>query len=271
MGADDDQLAEVVRVVEGALGDQIVGMYQYGSAVQGGLRPASDLDVFVVVGEPLGDGQRVALIAGLTEVSRSPADSSADSSPETGARPGRPVEVTVACHASLVPWPEAPRREFQYGEWLRADFDGGFRSPQVIDHDLAPLVATVLTASVPIIGPDAGELLAPVPPRSLVAAMQIEVGQLLDEIDTDTTNVLLTLCRMLYTATTGQVAPKDVAADWTVRTLEPRAADQLCRARDVYRHGTVSGSYEMAEVVALARDLADRIAELPLPGVNAPP
>lgn len=133
--------------------DHIMGLYHYGSGVLGGLRPASDLDVFVVVDESLEDEQRNALIRGLAEVSGSPGHAGS----------GRPVEVTVARRASLVPWPEAPLREFQYGEWLWAEFEAGHLSPQVVDHDLAPLIAAVLTASVPIVGPDADELLVPVP------------------------------------------------------------------------------------------------------------
>ncbi|MEM7341575.1 MAG: aminoglycoside adenylyltransferase family protein [Actinomycetota bacterium] len=253
MAADDDQLAAVFRVLEAAIGDQIVAMYQYGSAVHGGLRPASDLDVFVVVGEPLEDAQRVALVAGVGAVSGLPDDAGS----------GRPVEVTVARRASVVPWPDTPVREFQYGEWLRAEFEAGYLSPQVVDHDLAPLVTTVLTASVPIVGPPASDLLVPVPLTALVAAMKVEASQLIDELDSDTTNVLLTLCRMLFTAATGEVAPKDVAADWVLRELEPSAGDQLIRARDIYRDGSLAGSYDMVEVGALATDLADRIARLP--------
>lgn len=254
--ADADQLADVIEVVQAVLDDRIVAMYEYGSAVHGGLRPASDLDVFVVTDGPVDDEHRLALIAGLSNVSGSHHAGSA----------GRPVEVTIAQRESLVPWSPSPLREFQFGEWLRPDFDKGFLSPRTVDHDLAPLVATVLTASVPIVGPDARDLLVPVPQSSLTAAMQTGAVHLLDELESDTTNVLLTLCRMLFTASTGEVAPKHTAADWAMRTLRLPAPDQLILARDIYVHGQVDrNAYDMARVSALATDFAEQIARLPHP------
>lgn len=251
MAPDDEQLAAVINVVTNVIGEDIVAVYHYGSAVQGGLRPASDLDVFVVSRPPLTDAHRAALVDGLLPLSG------------PVAAPGRPVEVTVARHASLAPWPASPVRQFQFGEWLRADFEAGFRSPAVIDPDLAPLVATLLTASTPVVGPPAAELLAPVPQQSLLAAMQASSGPLLDDLVDDTTNVLLTLCRMLFTAATGEVAPKDVAAEWVLDHLRPEAPTQLAVARDRYLHGPLDQpDHDMAEADRLAAALFDWLSRI---------
>lgn len=247
MGPDDRQFTRVISVVRRTLGDSILAVYRYGSAVGGGLRPASDLDVFVVTDRAMIDAERVALVSGLGELSGA------------GGAGGRPVEVTVAQLSSLVPWPTAPIREFQFGEWLRADFDSGFISPQTVDHDLAALVATILTTSEPVMGPQARHLLEPVPRKSLLSAMREGVAPLLDDLTNDTTNVLLTLARMLFTAEVGSIAAKDEAAQWVIDLGVPKVAP-LAQAKEIYLHGDADvPPYDLVAVRALADELARRV------------
>jgi streptomycin 3"-adenylyltransferase len=50
--------------------------------------------------------------------------------------------------------------------------------------------------------------------------------------------VLLTLARIWTTLATGQIAPKDAAADWAIERLEPVERLALQQARDTYLAGT---------------------------------
>ena len=50
--ADRDQLNGVVELVQAVLGDAALAAYLYGSAVKGGLRKDSDLDIFLVTARP---------------------------------------------------------------------------------------------------------------------------------------------------------------------------------------------------------------------------
>ena len=50
--ADREQLDAVVAVIREAFGAGILGIYQYGSAISGELRPLSDLDVLQQGGDP---------------------------------------------------------------------------------------------------------------------------------------------------------------------------------------------------------------------------
>jgi streptomycin 3"-adenylyltransferase len=68
--------------------------------------------------------------------------------------------------------------------------------------------------------------------------MTDELPSLLDDLSTDTANVLLTLARMWLTLATGDFAPKDEAADWAIARLSPGESSALERARDTYRAGT---------------------------------
>ena len=56
---DAAQLDAVVAVITEALADNVLGIYQYGSAVSTTLRPHSDLDVLVVGDGPTTAGQRM--------------------------------------------------------------------------------------------------------------------------------------------------------------------------------------------------------------------
>ena len=80
------QLEQVVTIVRDVLEGDLAGAYLFGSAVLGGVRPRSDLDVLAVSG---GDP------------------------PE----PPRPVELTIVAQPDVTPWRYRPRRDFQYGEW----------------------------------------------------------------------------------------------------------------------------------------------------------
>ncbi|MFJ9174547.1 nucleotidyltransferase domain-containing protein [Streptomyces sp. NPDC102360] len=58
------QVECVVEALREVLGPDLVAVYLYGSAVSGGLRPHSDVDVFAVTGAPTTHDQRARLSAG---------------------------------------------------------------------------------------------------------------------------------------------------------------------------------------------------------------
>ena len=64
------QIDAVVEVADQVLEVGVVGLYLYGSAVVGGLRPHSDLDFLVVVKEPTTTAQRSKLVTRLRPISR---------------------------------------------------------------------------------------------------------------------------------------------------------------------------------------------------------
>ena len=230
---DSGQLDALVGGVLRTLGDSIVGVYLYGSAVLGGLRRFSDLDVLVVVDRPTNNDLRRQLLVEIMPVSGS-----------RGARlAGRPVEVTIVLHEMVKPWRPHQEREFQYGEWLRGEYEAGVVPEPQPDHDLAPLLTTVLTASAALIGPPAKEVIDPVPHEVLVASMRTAAPSLLADLDTDTTNVLLTLARMWHTEDTGIIVSKDEAATWTLDRLPKDLRTPLEHARAVYL-GEEDASFE---------------------------
>lgn len=231
-GARPDGVAdEVVGIVHDILGEAVVGAYLHGSAVLGGLRPTSDIDVLVAIDRPTGLEERRAIVDRLLGISGRRAYRG----------PGRPVELTIVVASEVRPWRYPPRAEFQYGEWLRDEYEAGRTPDPGPSPDLAPLIAMTLRgadAGQPsLFGPPATDVFDPVPPADLRRAIVAGVPGLLADLATDTRNVLLTLARIWSTVATGELQSKDAAAAWAAERLPAAQRPVLDRARSMYVEG----------------------------------
>ena len=121
------------------LRDDVVGAYLFGSAVLGGLRRDSDLDVLAVVKRPMTLEQKKGLVRPLLTLS--------------GRDGRRHVELTVVVESEIRPWRYPPHMDFQYGDWLRSDFANGKAEPLTTENpDLAILLAMVRRCGEPSSG-----------------------------------------------------------------------------------------------------------------------
>lgn len=216
-----EQLAEIVALTEGVLGREVIGTYLHGSSVFGGLRPASDVDVLVVTRRRMDEDERRALVGGLLGISGSRNDA-------------RPVELTVVVRSEVRPWRYPPVGDFLYGEWLRAEYEAGKVPRPEPAPDLALLLSMALSGDHPLTGPPPAQVLDPVPHTDLVRASVAGIPGLLDGLDGDTRNVLLTFARIWTTLATGRILPKDTAADWALDRLPPEHRPVIEHARSLY-------------------------------------
>lgn len=252
---DDEAVGRQADAVAGVLdavlpAGALVGLARYGSSVAGGLRPDSDLDLFGVVARRLADDEKRALVDGLVPISWR----------RTRPKDWRPVELTLVAHDDVRPWRYPPRFEFQYGEWLRDELLSGDLAPWPPSNpDVAMLVTMVRGSGTALRGPHPAELLEPVPPADLVRAILAELPSLMEELESDTRNVLLTLARMWLTVATGQIASKDAAATWALERVRATSRPALEEARGGYL-GSVEDRWEdLAAARTTADDLVDRI------------
>jgi predicted nucleotidyltransferase len=243
----DAQVDAALGVLRQALGPtKIIGAYLYGSAVEGGLRPDSDLDLFVVTDRSLEAAEKARIVEGLLPISGR----------ERGPPTWRPLEVTVVAQPEVRPWRYPARMEMQYGEWLRPAFLAGEIEPHPAENpDLGVMITMVRERGRALVGAPAREVLDAVPHADLVRAMADSVPSLLDDLVDDTRNVLLTLARTWTTVATGEIHSKDAAADWALVQLPEHLRPMLARARDLYREG---GHGEWPDAGAV-RDLAEHI------------
>ncbi len=146
----------------------------------------------------------------------------------------RPLELVVFHNADLETSVYPARGEFIYGEWLRDAFEAGEIPEPASDPEFTLLLAQARQDAKPLIGPDPTELLPITPEADIRRAIGDALPVLLDTLDGDERNVLLTLARMWRTLATGEFVPKDVAAEWAVQRLSAGPAATVAHAREAY-------------------------------------
>ncbi|KAF0811179.1 3''-adenylyltransferase [Alcanivorax sp. S71-1-4] len=225
-----EQVSRACVIIDRHLGHVLQAIHLYGSALDGGLKPYSDIDLLVTVNRRLDETSRHTLIHTLQQ------DLLAISAPPGESDTLRALEVTVVTCNELVPWRYPPRRELQFGEWLRDDLRAGIYEPPMPDHDLAILITKIRQRSIAVIGPPAVDLFDAVPKADFYAALADTIAQWQDEPDWqgDERNVVLALARIWYSASTGEIASKQRAAEWGLEQLPARHRDVLDLARSAY-------------------------------------
>jgi len=232
----------------------IVGVHLFGSAATSGLRPDSDVDLLVLTRRSLTRAERAGLVSLLLSVSGWRGQ--AERFPEVAAR--RPIELTGLVVDDVVPLREEPRRDFQYGEWLRAELVDGHLPLPVRDPDVVTLLATAHSAHRVLRGSRLEEVVPPVPEHLLRRALLASLPDVLAGLEGDERNTLLTLARTLVTLDSGRIVAKDEAAELIAPTLSGPDRALLLRARDGYRGSTTDEWADAARVASLAHRLAER-------------
>lgn len=159
------QAAAACDAIERHLGATLKAIHLFRSALDGGLKPRSDVDLLVTVSTRADEPTRRALMLDLLAVSAPPA--------RTGGM--RALEVTVVALDEVVPWRHPARRELQFGEWRRRNPEAGSVEPALVDHDLAILLTKVRRHSV-VPRPAAAALFEHVPAQDFVAALWATVA-----------------------------------------------------------------------------------------------
>lgn len=219
------QLHAALELVQKILAQNLQALYLHGSAVAGGLRPQSDLDILAVVDAPLSKAQRQALIAALLSVS----------APHP-ATPGGPrcIELVVCRRLDLQGKAYPAKVEFIFGEWLRDAFKEGYLSEAALDPEYTLLLAQARQQAQLIVGLDVLADVPATPIEHIRQAMRDSVVPLYEGLRGDERNVLLTLARMWRTAVHGDFVTKEQAAAWAIPKLPPALAQTLDYARLAY-------------------------------------
>ena len=212
---------QVQLVVREVLGKSVSGIYLFGSAIMGGLRSDSDVDVLVLVKESLTFENRQMLVNRLLKVSGKVGN----------AHSIRPLELTIIKLSDVVPWHYPPRAEFVYGEWLREEYKKGVYPESAYDPDLTIVLKKVIDHSIPMYGDKAVDIFEPITITDIRRAIRESLPGLLEGFKGDERNAMLTLARMWLTVTTGVIVSKDKAAEWAIKQLPKEFASVLNEAR----------------------------------------
>jgi streptomycin 3"-adenylyltransferase len=231
----------------------VAGIYVHGSSTTAGLHQDSDIDLLLLTHRSLAAQERRDLTELLLRYSGRRATVEA----------GTPIEVTSVVYPSLVPWRYPPTCDYQYGEWLRDDFSAGTVPQRHTAPDLAILLASARASNEPLRGPCLDELIEAVPPADVRHAIHDSLPALLDDLNGDERNVLLTLARMIVTLESDEIVPKDQAVRRINSRVAPADATLLDLARRGYLGETVDDWTRLsAQARATAEHLAARVREL---------
>ena len=220
------QLSQALNVIERHLESTLLAVHLYGSALSGGLKPYSDIDLLVTVNTSLDETVRQALFVELLEVSAFPGES----------KTLRALEVTILVRSDIVPWRYPARRELQFGEWQRQDILAGSFEPATADPDLAILITQARQHSIALVGSSAKDFFMAVPECDLFKALAdtLRLWNSRPDWAGDERNVVLALSRIWYSAASGKIAPKEVAASWVMERLPAHHQPVLLEARQAY-------------------------------------
>jgi predicted nucleotidyltransferase len=208
--------------VQEILGDQLVGMYLYGSLANGDFDEHSDIDILTVT-----DGEISAnTFSALKELHKKIND--LDS----------PWAIQV--EASYIP--QRALRRFDPGDKLHPHMDRG--SDEVLHmvlHESDWMIQRYLLRErgIAISGPGLRELIDPVSSddlrQAVVDVLPLWINPKLEEPAQINKRgyqsyCVLTLCRMLYTLKHGEILSKSAAAQWGIKNLDPRWRPLIERA-----------------------------------------
>ena len=149
MEAERAYLAELAEKLQGILGESLVGVYAGGSWALGGYEPPdSDLDVAVVIPEPLSDEAADGLVAALRH--------------EAFPCPARGLELVVYTWESAASATTNPGFELNLNTGARLTFRAD-REPQPGERHWFAVDRSVLAAhGIALLGPPAAQVFAPI-------------------------------------------------------------------------------------------------------------
>ncbi|OFW73369.1 MAG: hypothetical protein A2Y55_12045 [Actinobacteria bacterium RBG_16_68_12] len=246
--ATETQIELLVKGVRDVLRGDLVGAYLHGSAVLGGFRPDSDIDVIVVSRRRTTADEKRRLTDLLLSISGRRAS----------LRPGRPIELDIVVESEIRPWRYPPRFDFHYSELLRERFESGKLEPwtSTTNRDLASAVTMVLLGDKPLAGPQPVKVFDPVPRSDYIDAILRDIGTVDEFLPWDTRNVVLTLPRIWSAVATEAVYSKESAASWALPRLPEEHRAVLERARAAYR-GEAEDSWD--DIRPQVRAYADHV------------
>lgn len=245
-----EQIQAVKSAIHRVFGSELIAIYLHGSAVSGKLRPQSDIDLLAIIDRPMTNNQRTKLLAKLLQISgRHP----------TTSENQRCIEVIIFLQSDLFNHSFPARAEFLYGEWLRDNFKAGKIPIPMRNPEYTLVLAQARHQSILLYGKNPAVLLPEIPIKYIHLAMREALPALLDGLQGDERNVILTLARMWYTATTSKFVTKDTAAAWAIPQMSNQNALLLDHARRAYL-GEIKDKWKHKSVGV--QKLAQHIQEL---------
>jgi len=256
----DQDLRQWVDAIVGRLGqlDGVVAVYLHGSLAMGSyFRPKSDVDLLVIVEDPLVEPKRRDLAADLLEYF--------DHRPIIGG-----VELSVVLRRSLESFMHPMPYEFHFSETWVEDVRGGGTGPRGIDRDLAAHCTMTRLCGLALLGPAPASVIGDVPHDAYLDAVMDDARWIVEGgIVESPVHGALNLCRSLQLVLEDPVLPpsKEESARWALDNLSVEHRPIVAAALECYRshaqvpsdlrrfHGHRWDEEPLLDIAAYAQDL----------------
>lgn len=214
-----DALLDGVRAV---LGAHLVGAYLFGSLTTGDFDQDSDIDALVVMDEDVSEEQFAALAAMHERIAR--------------------IESPWAIQLEVAHLSQRALRRYDPADATLAHIERGEGERlHWAPHDSSWLVqrAALRTHGITLAGPTPQTLIDPVSPDDLRQAMRGLLNGWISDLLRNPAQIdhwgyqsyiVLSLCRILYTLRTGEIASKPAASRWALGVLDARWRPLIERA-----------------------------------------
>lgn len=233
------------------LGDNLTGIYVHGSIAFGCFRwESGDIDYLAVVREPVPLRERIELVETLLRLDRD--------------APPKGIEMSVVlerhCRDFVHPTPfdfhfsnmhkEAARRDpAAFCGWMHGE-----------DEDLAAHFSVVREAGIPLCGPEARDVFAPVPREAFLDSVRSDIRGACGMTEDPPVYRVLTLCRVLAYLREGRFLSKEQGGEWGIRNLPVEYARMIRKLTDKYRGADVPWTEaDRACAVAFTAAMTDEV------------
>lgn len=208
--------------VQEILGEQLIGMYLYGSLANGGFDEHSDIDVLVVTKTNMSEDTFLSLKEMHEQITK--------------------IDSPWAIQLEVSYIPRRALRRFDPTDNLHPHMDRGKGEQlHMLHHESDWIIQRHILRErgIVVTGPDPKTLIAPIARDDLQQAIVKVLPLWFNPILSSPSKInkrgyqsffVLSLCRVLYTLKHGEIIPKLVAAEWGKQNLDPRWSPLIERA-----------------------------------------
>lgn len=252
MLSEQNQIKKVISLIETLFKNKILGIYLYGSATLGGLKPNSDIDILIILTQEIEEDEREILTEQLLNISG-----------HIGCKDKRPLEVTVLNKKDIISWKFPLRCEYMYGEWLREEMEMKKFPQAFYDPDIIILLWQARKSNIILKGDSIEEFVSDIAFSEIKNSIQKSLPNLISNFEGDERNTLLTLSRMWFTLATKEITSKDRAAEWVLSRIPDEFKIFIKMAKEAYL-GKISDEWESIkkEVFILVNFMEQHIKKL---------
>ncbi len=216
------------------LRDNLVGVYLHGSAVMGCYNPAkSDIDLIVVVKEPLEDGVKRRYLDMVIRLN------------EKG--PAKGIEMSVVtrsvCRPFVYPTPFDLHFSVAHLAWYQKDPEDYIRKMKGTDKDLAAHFTIIGKRGKCLWGMPIEEVFDPVPAADYMDSIREDIADAEEEIMDNPMYLILNLARVLAYLKEELVLSKKEGGEWALRNIPEKYHPLIRTALQEYAEGT-EGRYD---------------------------